>query len=167
MLAARVPELRLVTVDELAARPGVTAVDPTHVMIETAPVGLTGFQADDWLCDERHIDVELVDHRRIVPLITFAHGEDDIERLVVVLRDLVDEQGEPARSRTSRRCPRVPSCAPSRRQCRANRSSPTLSSSSRGTRPAGSAPSSTPCPPGIPAIASGAVYSEAVVECIA
>jgi hypothetical protein len=64
-------------------------------MIETAPVGLTGFQADDWLRDERHIDVELVDHRRIMPLITFAHGEDDIERLVAALRDLVDEQGEP------------------------------------------------------------------------
>ena len=41
----------------------------THVLIETAPVGLTGYQADDWRRDERQIDVELVDHRRIMPLV--------------------------------------------------------------------------------------------------
>src|SRR4051812_45316099 len=75
-LAAEVPELRVVAVDELAARPGVTSVDPTHVMIETASIGLSGYTADDWLRDERQVDVELVDHRRIMPLVTFAHGEE-------------------------------------------------------------------------------------------
>src|SRR3954452_6182567 len=70
-LARDVPQLRVVAPSELAARPGVTAVDPTHILIETCSVGLTGYQADDWLRDERSIDVELVDHRRIVPLVTF------------------------------------------------------------------------------------------------
>src|SRR3954468_7338834 len=106
-LAAEVPELRVVGSDELAARPGVTGVDPTHVMIETAPIGLTGFQADDWLRDERSIDIELVDHRRIMALITFAHGEEDVDRLVRGLRDLVDEkgggEGTPVRPLPSRR----------------------------------------------------------------
>jgi arginine decarboxylase len=46
-LAVEVPELRVISTDELARRPGVTDVDPTHVLIETAAVGLTGFQADD------------------------------------------------------------------------------------------------------------------------
>jgi arginine/lysine/ornithine decarboxylase len=94
-LAIEVPELRVISSDELARRPGVTDVDPTHVLIETAAVGLTGFQADDWLREERQIDVELADHRRIMPLITFAHGEPEIDRLVRALRDLVDEKGEP------------------------------------------------------------------------
>src|SRR3954452_22667511 len=76
-LAAEVPELRVIGTDELAARPGVAGVDPTHPMIETASVGLTGYEADDWLRDERSIDVELTDHRRIMPLITFAHGEEE------------------------------------------------------------------------------------------
>jgi arginine/lysine/ornithine decarboxylase len=40
----------------------VSGVDPTHILIETTTVGLTGFEADDWLRDERHVDVELVDH---------------------------------------------------------------------------------------------------------
>src|SRR4051795_10089316 len=41
-LAAEVPELRVISTEELASRPGVTAVDPTHVMVETASIGLTG-----------------------------------------------------------------------------------------------------------------------------
>src|SRR5204863_8537580 len=36
-LADEVPELRVVSVEELKRRPGVEAVDPTHVLIETAP----------------------------------------------------------------------------------------------------------------------------------
>jgi arginine/lysine/ornithine decarboxylase len=165
LLAARVPELRVVTVEELASRPGVTAVDPTHVMIETAPVGLTGFQADDWLRDERQIDVELVDHRRIMPLITFAHGEDDIERLVAALRDLVDEQGEPGAE---------PDIAPlpSRAELRTEQAMlprDAFFADTEHVKPgdaAGriSAELVTPYPPGIPAIAPGEVYTEAIVE---
>src|SRR3954452_8864219 len=94
-LASEVPELRVISAEELGRLPGVTAVDPTHVLIETAPVGLTGYQADDWLRDERQVDVELIDHRRIMPLVTFAHGEAEIDRFVGALRDLVDERGEP------------------------------------------------------------------------
>ena len=165
LLAARVPELRVVTVEELASRPGVVAVDPTHVMIETAPVGLTGFQADDWLRDERHIDVELVDHRRIMPLITFAHGEDDIERLVTALRDLVDEQGEPGAE---------PDIAPlpTRAELRTEQAMlprDAFFADTEHVKP-GDAPGRisaelvTPYPPGIPAIAPGDVYTEAIVE---
>src|SRR5437868_7463918 len=42
-LAAEVPELTVVTEAQLLERPGVAAVDPTHPLIETWPVGLTGF----------------------------------------------------------------------------------------------------------------------------
>src|SRR5215213_9239190 len=87
-LRAEVPELRVVGTDELIDRPGVAAVDPTHVLIETNSVGLTGFQADDWLRDERQIDLELADHRRIMPLVTFAHGDEEIDRLVSALREM-------------------------------------------------------------------------------
>ena len=40
-LTNEVPELRVVSTEELSARPGVTAVDPTHVMIETASSPVT------------------------------------------------------------------------------------------------------------------------------
>src|SRR3954469_12443200 len=90
-LAAEVPELKVIDTRSLVGRPGVAAADPTHLYIETRSVGLTGFQADDWLRDERAVDIELADHRRIIPLFTFAHGEPDVDRLVSALRDMVDE----------------------------------------------------------------------------
>src|SRR3954463_5326416 len=77
-VAAEVPQLRVVGVDELRSRPGVTSVDPTHPLVETASVGLTGYEAEDWLLDHCGITTELQDHRRIMPLITYAHSEEDI-----------------------------------------------------------------------------------------
>jgi len=95
-LVAEVPELPVVPVERFARLPGVAGVDPTHVLIETEGVGLTGYAADDWLRDERGIDLELADHRRIMALVTFAHGEEEVARLVRALRDLVDTQGRGA-----------------------------------------------------------------------
>jgi arginine decarboxylase len=164
-LAEEVPELRVVSTEELAARPGVTAVDPTHVMIETASIGLTGFAADDWLRDERQVDVELVDHRRIMPLISFAHGEAEIDRLVKALRDLVDAKGEPG-SGTG-----VPPL-PSRQELRTEQAilprdafyAPTESIKPKDAVGRISAELVTPYPPGIPAIAPGEVYTEPIIS---
>jgi arginine/lysine/ornithine decarboxylase len=164
-LAAEVPELRVISTEKLADRPGVTAVDPTHVLIETEPVGLTGYAADDWLRDERQIDVELVDHRRIMPLITFAHGEEEIDRLVSALRDLVDERGEPGSGTGVR-------ALPSRRERRTEQAvlprdaffAPTDLVSARKASGRVSAELVTPYPPGIPAIAPGETYTEAIID---
>jgi len=133
-------------------------------MIETNSVGLTGFDADDWLRDNRRVDVELVDHRRIMPLVTFAHGEAEIDRLIKALRDLVDEQGEPG-SETD-----MPSL-PSRRELRTEQAivprdaffSPAESVEPRDAIGRISAELVTPYPPGIPAIAPGEVYTEPIV----
>ena len=163
-LARVVPDLRVVSTTELAARPGVTAVDPTHILIETCSVGLTGFQADDWLRDERSIDVELVDHRRIVPLVTFAHGDEEAERFVAAMRDLVDEQGDPGSATDVKPLP-------SRRELRSEQrmlprdaffaSAETVKPDEAVGRV--SAELITPYPPGIPAVAPGEVFNEANV----
>jgi arginine/lysine/ornithine decarboxylase len=89
-IAAEVPELTVVAPERLGSAAGITGVDPTHLLIETAPIGLTGYEADDWLRDEHHLDFELADHRRIMALVTFAHGEAEVDRLVRALRDLAD-----------------------------------------------------------------------------
>src|SRR5947209_8404849 len=86
-LAQEVPELEVIEPERLAAVPGVTGVDPTHVMIETRSIGLTGYQATDWLRFERDIDIELVDHRRIMALVSFAHSDENIDRFVRALRN--------------------------------------------------------------------------------
>jgi arginine/lysine/ornithine decarboxylase len=164
-LAAEVPELRVVGDDELITRPGVAAVDPTHVLIETTAVGLTGFQADDWLRDERQIDVELADHRRVMPLITFAHGEQDVDRLVRALRDLVDEHGDPGAGTDVRPLP-------SRRELRTEQAmlprdaffARAETVKARDAVGRVSAELVTPYPPGIPVAAPGEVLNGAVVD---
>jgi arginine decarboxylase len=163
-LASEVPELRVVSREELASRPGVAGVDPTHVLIETCSVGLTGYQADDWLRDERQIDVELADHRRIMPLITFAHGAEEIDRLVRALRDLVDAEGSAGAGTDVRPLP-------SRRDLRTEQAMlprDAFFSSTEDVKRGDavgriSSELITPYPPGIPAVAPGEVLNEALV----
>src|SRR4051794_2562025 len=164
-LRDEVPQLRVVDPQELVGLPGVVSADPTHVMIETCSVGLTGFQADDWLRDERQIDVELVDHRRVMPLVTFAHGEPEVERLVRALRDLVDEHGEPGSDTDVAPLPSRPEL----RTEQAMLPRDAFFASTQLVKPREaigrvSAELVTPYPPGIPAVAPGEVYNEAIVD---
>jgi arginine/lysine/ornithine decarboxylase len=164
-LAAEVPALRMVDPRSLIGRPGVTSADPTHLMIETHSVGLTGYQADDWLRDERAIDVELADHRRIAPLFTFAHGEAEVERLVSSLRDLVDQHpdagGEPDVAPL-----------PSRAQLRTEQAMlprDAFFAATEGVKPKDApgricAELVTPYPPGIPVLAPGELITEPIVD---
>jgi arginine/lysine/ornithine decarboxylase len=163
-LAREVPELRVTDPGLLAGIPGVTGVDPTHVLIEPAAIGMTGYQAVDWLREQRHIDIELVDHRRVMPLVTFAHGKAEVDRLVRALRDLVDAHphadGRGFPSFPSRRemrtetvmLPRDAFFAPSE----------TISFEHAVGRI--SAELVTPYPPGIPAVAPGELYNDANVS---
>jgi arginine decarboxylase len=163
-LAAVVPELRVVPVEQLAASSGVAGVDPTHPLIETWPVGLTGFQADDWTRDERQVTFELVDHRRVMPLITFAHGEEEVDRMVAALRDLVDERGAPGQDARLD--------LPSRRELRTEQAMTpreAFFAQTEMVRPKDavgrvSAEMVTPYPPGIPTVVPGEVHTEATVD---
>ncbi|HEV7585605.1 MAG TPA: DegT/DnrJ/EryC1/StrS family aminotransferase [Solirubrobacteraceae bacterium] len=164
-LAAELPELHVVPVQELAQRPGVVGVDPCHVLIETAPIGLTGYQADDWLREERQIDVELADHRRILPLISFAHGEPEIDRLVTALRDLVHAH---AGRHNGSRTPDMPTGAELRTQ-QAMLPRQAFFAATEQVRPRAalgrvSAELVTPYPPGIPVLAPGEIITDTIVD---
>jgi arginine/lysine/ornithine decarboxylase len=134
-------------------------------MIETCSVGLSGYEADDWLRDQRHIDVELVDRRRIMPLITFAHGEQEIDRLVAALRALVDEFGDTARQLPEFDLP----CAQQLRteQAMLPRDAFFAKAEAIDFKKAEgriSAELVTPYPPGIPVVAPGEVYTKAILD---
>jgi arginine/lysine/ornithine decarboxylase len=164
-LAADVPELRVITPEELAGRRGVDGVDPTHVLIETAPIGLTGYQADDWLRDERQVDVELVDHRRIMPLITFAHGEPEIDRLVRALRDLVDARGDTGGDTDVAPLPSRPALRTEQALLPRDAFFAQTETVEPKQAPGRvSAELVTPYPPGIPAIAPGERLTEEIVD---
>jgi arginine decarboxylase len=162
LIASEVPELTVVELDRLARIPGVTGTDPTHVMIETASIGLSGYTADDWLRDERQLDIELVDHRRIMPLVTFAHGEEEVRRFVRGLRDMVDALGD------TDNVPQLPSM-PEIRTEQAMTPREAFFSTTEDVEPGEavgrvSAEWITPYPPGIPAIAAGELYTDTAVE---
>jgi arginine decarboxylase len=169
-MAARLRE-RIAAIDGLlAVEPGrlvrgpeATHVDPTHVLVELGGLGITGYQADDWLRDEHAIDVELADHRRLMPLVTYAHDEGDIDRLGSALEQLAAahrgdgtgvERLADAQTLITEQVmpPRDAFFAPS-----------------DAVGPAEavgriSADIVTPYPPGIPVLAPGEVITEAIVE---
>ena len=163
-LAAEVPELPVITPDELRARPGVDAVDPTHVLIETAAIGRTGYRISDRLEREQHVSVELADHRRIMPIVTYAHTEEHVERFVRALRAVVDAEAKERGTEV----PQLPSRDELRTE-QAMRPRDAFFADTEAVSPSKavgrvSAEFVTPYPPGIPAIAPGEVITQPVVD---
>lgn len=62
--------------------------DPLPGVIDLDGLGITGFQAADWLREHRHIDAHLTDHRRIGMQITHGDDEGTTGELLAALRDL-------------------------------------------------------------------------------
>jgi arginine decarboxylase len=83
------PGLRLMG-EEVLDNPGAMFLDPTHITVDVLGLGLTGYQAGDWLRENRGVHVELADQRRVMALITYADTEQIAERLVESLTALAD-----------------------------------------------------------------------------
>jgi arginine/lysine/ornithine decarboxylase len=84
------PGLDLMGDDVLQSR-GAHAFDPTHVTVGVIRLGLTGYQAGDWLRERHGVHVELADHRRVMALITFADTDETVTRLREALASLAEE----------------------------------------------------------------------------
>jgi arginine/lysine/ornithine decarboxylase len=70
--------------------PGLAAsFDPLKVVVDLSDLGISGYQAADWLRANKRVTVGLSDHRRIVTIITIADDEHTASVLVAALRDLV------------------------------------------------------------------------------
>lgn len=63
-------------------------LDPLPCVIDVTGLGVTGFQAADWLREHRSIDAHLTDHRRIGMQITHADDEGTAGQLLAALGDL-------------------------------------------------------------------------------
>ncbi|MET9001478.1 aminotransferase class I/II-fold pyridoxal phosphate-dependent enzyme [Amycolatopsis sp. NPDC004169] len=51
------------------------SVDPLKVVLDLDPLGISGYQAADWLREHQRVTVGLADHRRMVA--QFNHSDDD------------------------------------------------------------------------------------------
>ncbi|MGW0761582.1 aminotransferase class I/II-fold pyridoxal phosphate-dependent enzyme [Streptomyces sp. NPDC002814] len=62
--------------------------DPLPVVIDIDGLGITGYQAADWLRAHRSVDAHLADHRRIGMQITHGDDEETTGELLAALKDL-------------------------------------------------------------------------------
>lgn len=62
--------------------------DPLPVVIDLAGLGVSGFQAADWLREQRSLVAHLTDHRRIGAQITHGDDRETTGELLAALKDL-------------------------------------------------------------------------------
>src|SRR5215207_3556894 len=72
----------------LDGRPGVFARDESKVVVDVTELGITGFQAADWLYEERRVAAEAHDLHHLTFVLTVADDESTADRLVAAMQDL-------------------------------------------------------------------------------
>ncbi|MEU4216418.1 hypothetical protein [Actinoplanes sp. NPDC026623] len=76
---------------------GVAEWDPLKLSVDVSALGITGYQARDWLKQECGLTVQLGDARRVVCSLTYADDDAAIERLAAALERLADDPPAPDR----------------------------------------------------------------------
>jgi arginine decarboxylase len=69
-------------------------LDRLHILIDVTGLGISGYQASDWLREHERTDMGLSDHARILATISIADDEATASRLLRALRKLIDAATE-------------------------------------------------------------------------
>jgi arginine decarboxylase len=75
--------------DELLGAEASHDLDPLQVLISVRGLGISGYQAADWLRASCSLDVGLSDHERVLATLSMADDKDTTDRLVAALGGLV------------------------------------------------------------------------------
>ncbi|MFI6072488.1 aminotransferase class I/II-fold pyridoxal phosphate-dependent enzyme [Actinoplanes sp. NPDC051343] len=75
--------------DELLHEEASHDLDPLQVLIDVSGLGISGYQAADWLRENCRVDVGLSDHRRILATLSMADDAGTADRLVDAVHRLV------------------------------------------------------------------------------
>lgn len=73
---------------EVLGRPGAAGLDETKVTLDLAGIGMTGFEAADWLYNVRRVTAEGIDHRHLMFVVSLADDDISIDRLVAAVREV-------------------------------------------------------------------------------
>jgi arginine decarboxylase len=90
---AGLPGLELMG-EEVLSSTGAAFFDPSHVTVDVLGLGLTGYQAADWLRERYGVHMELADQRRVMALITFADNQATADRVVESLTALAEAHAD-------------------------------------------------------------------------
>ncbi|MBV9798270.1 MAG: hypothetical protein JO039_09515 [Solirubrobacterales bacterium] len=83
----QVPGLHVLE-DELVRREASHDLDQLQVLIEVTELGISGYQAADWLREHERVDIGLSDHGRILATLSMADDETTARRLRSALEAL-------------------------------------------------------------------------------
>jgi arginine/lysine/ornithine decarboxylase len=83
------PGLRVMGEREFVGPELAASFDPLKVVVDLFDLGISGYQAADWLRARKQVTVGLADHRRIVAMVTIADDDHTASVLVDALRELV------------------------------------------------------------------------------
>jgi len=75
--------------DELVRREASHDLDELQVLIDVSELGISGYQAADWLREHERVDIGLSDHRRILATLSMADDDSTAQRLRAALHALV------------------------------------------------------------------------------
>jgi len=150
----RVPGLRCLGPDRVAS------YERTRLVVSAVEWGYTGVEVERILRDRDQIQVEMSDLRNVVALVTPAHTEADLDRLVEALRRLPPRR-EPARLPSAGQMPPAPRQAATPRE--AFQAEATVVPLARAAGRV-CAEFLTPYPPGIPLLCPGEVFTADHVE---
>jgi arginine/lysine/ornithine decarboxylase len=153
-----------VLTDELLGAQASHDLDPMHILIDVSQLGISGYQAADWLRENKHIDMGVSDHRRVEATMSMADDEETADRLLDALENLAQAADA------------LPRPKPVKLPDPADLEPDTVDLPRDAffgpveVVPAAEAPGRvcaeqlTPYPPGIPALLPGEVVNDAVVE---
>jgi arginine decarboxylase len=65
-------------------------LDPLHVVIDVSDLGVSGYDAADWLREHQRLDMGLSDHRRVEATLSVADDDQTAARLLEALRALTE-----------------------------------------------------------------------------
>lgn len=74
--------------DELVHAEASHDLDILHILIDVSQLNISGYQATDWLRENRRVDIGTNDHRRIETVISVSDDKDTADRLLEALRGL-------------------------------------------------------------------------------
>jgi len=80
--------------DELIREEPSRELDRLHILIDVTGLGVSGYQANDWLREHERIDMGLSDHARILATVSIADDDASADRLLGGLKRLIEAAGE-------------------------------------------------------------------------
>jgi arginine decarboxylase len=162
-LRDRLADLKGVSVmdESIIDQEGVAEWDPLKLSVDVTGLGITGYQAKEWLLEQHKLTVQLGDTRRVVCSLTYSDDEVAFQRLGDALEALATDP--PA---ADREAPRIPPLHEFDLEQAMPPRDAYFGETEQAADPAGriSAEMISPYPPGVPAVLPGERFNRAVVD---